>query len=141
MKTTSNRVGELIVEPIDIYFVCWVDIKPIHLLSTFSSFLTMVNRKTKDKHGRFIVAAIEKPTGILVYNDAMGGTDLNDGQLQRIRPNIRSKKLPQKIIFNESISSTNNSHILWKYHIGAPKRFTLVQYTKDLVLELIEDWI
>ena len=70
---------KIIFEGNNYYLTCWMDNKPVHILSTTKPQFTLVNRKSKvEGNGRYVEIRIPRPTIIELYNLSMGGTDKFD---------------------------------------------------------------
>jgi hypothetical protein len=85
------------IEGIVVYFTCWMDRKPVHLLSSFVTVLGKVIRKTVDARGVYLSVEFVRPELIAIYNHAMGGTDLHDQMNAYYETAARSVKWPFRI--------------------------------------------
>lgn len=62
-----------------VYYISWMDKKPVNLLSTFPTDYDKVLRNSKNRvTERYEKIEIVRPTSIGQYNHGMGGTDLCD---------------------------------------------------------------
>ena len=61
-----------------IYFISWMDNKPVHLISTFMSKASAVSRVVKQGKEYIGKALISIPTIVMLYNRTMGATDQFD---------------------------------------------------------------
>ena len=120
-----------------IYFTSWVDKKPVHFLSTIKGKQREVSRRNKDKRtGEFTRPMITSPSDGFVYNNGMGGTDL-DGQLVALyRNSMRTQKWQPKAFVDFMHRTVLNCHALMKYHCKT-KRGDKYHTLKDFVLSLI----
>ena len=88
---------------IKLYFVAWMDKKPVHLLSTIGTSVTTCVRQIKN--GRRAGAGwtrqdVIQPSIIQVYNKFMGGTDNFDWQISSFRPKIKTTSWVPKVIIH-----------------------------------------
>ena len=54
----------------EIYFTCWMDNKPVHMISTL---FTKITRNAKTPQGVYELVTINCPTVVKSYNRGMGG--------------------------------------------------------------------
>ena len=126
-----------------LYMICWMDSKPVHMLSTIPSKLSTCNRNTKDPQGRYQKLSLPQPTAIKLYNRGMGGTDGINAKIEAYRTSVRTKPWPPRILFHMIQLAQVNAHILFK-GVFKPDRkanslFTLLDFSLALVDELILD--
>jgi hypothetical protein len=123
-----------------IYAYCWMDNKPVNLLSTFPSNFHIKTRNSKDKKTRkYQKVNLEQPTIYNLYNFGMGGTDHVDQMLSYYRPKIKTRKWPTRIIIHFILVSIFNAFVLYK-DSQQPKRgengFTYISFLQMLVTDL-----
>lgn len=107
----SHRIT---VDNITYYFTCWMDKKPVHLLSTIKPEYTYVNRKEKNGNGEWEIRPIKIPTLILLYNKSMGGTDLFDQFGSYYRSTLKSVKWHIRLISHFFVAACINANILYQ---------------------------
>ena len=78
------------------YFTCWMDNKPVHMLSSYQTGKASIFRNSSTG-GVYEKLQLKRPTIIGDYNAGMGGTDLNDQLLSYYRTTVRTKKWPTRI--------------------------------------------
>ncbi len=81
---------KFVVDTHDVYFISWMDKKPVHLLSSLQSYKTECKRATIDVNKNFARANFSQPSIIKQYNKGMGGTDSFDQRLSMFRPKLKT---------------------------------------------------
>jgi hypothetical protein len=97
-----------------LYFVAWMDKKPVHFLSTMASNKFCVRRKIKQAGSGYKNIRVRAPTVIPPYNGGMGGTDLCDQFLSYYINAMRSAKWQIRIFLFFLLLCALNAHILYK---------------------------
>ena len=114
MKSRGDAVEMVTtVEGVDVSCVAWLDNKQVMLMSSFAgrnptSELSRYDRKKKQP------MKISCPHVVNVYNKHMGGVDLLDSHLGRLRNKMRSKKWYMRIFYHLLDVSMINAWILFK---------------------------
>jgi hypothetical protein len=118
------------------YLTCWMDNKPVHMLSTFPPTKSQVDRNSKDANGRYKALIIDFPTVIRIYNGSMGGTDLKDQIMSYFKS--RHKTLNwQNVIFDcFLLVSATNAHVLHRDNSKPRNKQTQLEF----MINLIEQW-
>ena len=115
----------------DTYMTAWTDNKHVHVLHTYPSTMSTVERVGKSNTGAFVRLRIDRPDVVSHYNRGMGGTDLFDQFGSYYRTNVRKKKWPPRIIFHFLLGAAINSHII------ASTSVTLLDFLDELITGLI----
>jgi hypothetical protein len=90
-----------------------MDNKPVHMLSTFATFITSVERIVKSTKRAFLgYASIIIPNVVKIYNKFMGGTDSFDQRLVYYKTRVRSKRWPVIIFTHFLEAAVVDSYIL-----------------------------
>jgi len=91
-QEVSNADTEGVEQKRNLYFVSWMDNKPVHILSTFDTFLDFVKRvaKVAKKFAGHIQLAI--PKIIKIYNKLMGDADGMDQHIVYYKPRVKSRR-------------------------------------------------
>jgi hypothetical protein len=133
MKSSENRH--------DIYYIAWMDNKPVHMLSTFEPFLSTADRRGF-VNGQYQLQNIRMPSQIQAYNHGMGGTDLNDQYATYYNLHHRSWSWIRRVYAHFLQVVARNSHILYKEsprtNAAEPKLPHLLDFLKVLVAELMQ---
>lgn len=79
-----------------LYFVAWMDSKPVRFLSTLPAKITKVNRN-ESMDDTFQRREIDYPTIVGLYNAGMGGTDLIDQRISYFAHRVKTLKWQQKV--------------------------------------------
>lgn len=113
-----------------LYFVSWMDNKPVNMLSTLKSKITRVQRTTQEGTR----AEISCPTNVGLYNAGMGGTDLIDQQISYYAHRIKTLKWQQKFYSHFLNVSVANARVL--YELDTRKKITMLDFTQELIESL-----
>ena len=113
------------------YLTCWMDSKPVHILSTFKPKKLPKLRKGRDGRGEYVEIALESPDNVFVYNGAMGGTDLIDQLSSYFRTTHRSVKWHHRVINHFCQVSAINAYILHRAANGGAN--THLGYMTNLI--------
>ena len=85
----------------------------MHMLSTFATFISTVDRVVRSATKHFLgYASIPIPTIINIYNKFMGGTDSFDQRLFYYKTRVRSKRWPVRIFTHFLEAAVINAYIL-----------------------------
>ncbi len=114
--------------------VLWQDNKPVVVVSTNCdpSSSTTVQRRLKDG----TQVAVPCPTSVNLYNQYMGGVDLNDQLRGYYRVRLKGRKFYKYIFWFLFDVAITNSYILCK-HLTVR---SLKQFRTDLAQALLEDY-
>ena len=115
----------------DTYMTAWTDNKNVHVLHTYPSTISTVERVGKNNTGAFVRLKIDRPDVVGHYNRGMGGTDLFDQFGSYYRTNVRKKKWPPRIIFHFLLGAAINTRII------AGTSATLLDFLDELITGLI----
>ena len=121
------------------YLTCWMDSKPVHMLSTFAPTKAPVLRNSKDGTGRYVELIIPRPSIIGVYNGGMGGTDAKDQVNSYYKSRHKSLKWQHVIFDHFLLCSATNAYILMRDDRTNGKTGTQ-QSTIRFMTRLIEQW-
>jgi len=97
-----------------LYFISWMDNKPVHFISTFFSKYSQVMRVVKEGMRYVGHQLIKIPTIAMIYNNCMGGTDSFDQLLSYYRTTIKTKRWQTRIFTHFLMCAVVNAHILYK---------------------------
>lgn len=120
----------------DIFFIAWMDNKPVHLLSTLESYQGEVQRSTTNAAGNWTKMEIPQPTIIRTYNSGMGGTDSCDQRLSYIRPALKTVSWQPRIFSHFLNCAVFNAFVLYKIFFAKPKEFGIFDFTRPLMEQL-----
>lgn len=121
-----------------IYFIAWMDNKPVHLLSSLKSTITQCERyvETKGKgKGGWESQTMPQPSIINIYNRFIGGTDKNDQYISYIRPNLKSMSWVVRVYVHLIIISVVNAFIIYSA-LQDKKGYSVRDFTSELCAEL-----
>ena len=96
------------------YFVSWMDNKPVHFLSTIPTRASVVFRAIKEGNVYKGHNLIGIPTLAQTYNGTMGGTDRFDQQLAYYESTIKTKRWQPRIFTHFISAAVVNAHILYR---------------------------
>lgn len=116
VKYDDNDDYDHTPSPFTLYFMAWMDSKPVHLMSTLMSYCTSTVRNTvvNSVHN---YADLNIPSLIVLYNMYMGGTDRFDQLMSYYRTKLRTRKWQPRIFAHLIRCCVVNAHILYKqYH-------------------------
>jgi hypothetical protein len=94
-----------------------MDNKPVHLLSTFRTFLSSCSRVVKKAKRYAGQIALSIPSVIKVYNKMMGGTDSFDQRMKYYKTRVRGKKWQTRIFTHFLEVCAVNACILYREDI------------------------
>ena len=99
-----------------IYFIAFVDNKPVHFLSTLGApRATHVSRVSKDIKGAYVGDfQLHIPAEVVVYNSIMGGTDLHDQKVSYYKSCVTGKRWQTRLFTHFLNSMIVNAHVLYK---------------------------
>jgi len=123
-----------------IYFISWMDNKPVHLISTFMSKASAVSRVVKQGKEYIGKALINIPTIVMLYNKTMGGTDQFDQQLSYYKTTVKTRRWQVRIFTHFLHCAVVNAHILYKLHHNPTRNdhgFYLLDFTDMLIDQLV----
>jgi hypothetical protein len=125
---------------VPVYFISWMDNKPVHLLSTSPTYKSIVERVSKELGVYQGKKNIDIPTTIIVYNSTMGGTDKFDQLISYYHTMVSSTRWPVRIFTQFFHASIVNAHILYKLNHPRITRndvnFTLLSFTRSLIASM-----
>lgn len=116
-----------------LYFVSWMDSKPVHLLSTFKPTGQTNLRKTKHSQGGCTETAVSAPSTIDAYNRCMGGTDRFDQLLSYYDDRSKTLSWKLRVITHFFRGSCINSMILKNLHLNEER--TLLECFQEIIAE------
>jgi hypothetical protein len=123
-----------------VYFISWMDKKPVNLLSTFATECDQVTRNSKNKSTSiYEKIKIPRPTNIGQYNHGMGGTDLCDQFISYYRISLRTRHWRRKIYAHMLNVVAVNAHILYKDYNKITRGhscYTLKDFITTLIMQL-----
>ena len=117
----------------DTYMTAWTDNKHVHVLHTYPSTLSTVDRVGKSNTGAYIRLKIDRPDVVKHYNRGMGGTDLFDQFGSYYRTTVRKKKWPARIIFHFVLGAAINARII------ADNNVPLLDFLDGLITGLVKE--
>ena len=128
---------------IQVYFVSWVDKKPVHMLSTIRSGVSTCVRMVRERKniGPRIRMVFNIPSIVKWYNKGMGGTDAFDDRLAKFRPAVKTITWLPKVFTHFVNSAVANSYIIYKWFHRMGHRYSEREYLEDLMDELVEEFI
>ena len=97
-----------------IYFISWMDNKPVHFISTFRSKCSEVLRAVKEGVKYIGHQMIKIPTVAMLYNQCMGGTDQFDQMLSYYKTTIKTKRWQTRIFTHFLMCAVVNASILFR---------------------------
>ena len=109
-KTTVKVSGE----DRSMYFVSWMDNKPVHFLSTIPTRASVAFRAIEEGNVYRGHNLIGIPTLAQTYNDTMGGTDRFDQLLSYHESAIKTKRWQPRIFTHFISAAVVNAHILYR---------------------------
>jgi hypothetical protein len=119
----------------DIAAIRWIDKKPIHMLSTMHSNISMTDTGKNDyKTGNPIL----KPKAVIDYNRGMGGVDRNDQCLASFPLMRRYSKGYKKIFFYLADMALYNTYALHK-NMSNVQRLTYSDYRIGIAESILEN--
>jgi hypothetical protein len=142
----ANR-GDMIVQSTKlkehpIYFISWMDKKPVNLLSTFPTDCDKVTRNSKNRTTeRYEKIKIARPTNVNQYNHGMGGTDLCDQFISYYRIALRTRHWRRKIYAHMLNVVAVNAPILYKNYRSINRShngYTLKNFITILMKQLAD---
>ena len=122
-----------------LYFISWMDNKPVHLISTFFTKFSQVKRAVKEKMTYIGHQLIRIPTLVQIYNACMGGTDYFDQLCSYYRTTVKTKVWQTRIFTHFLMAAAVNAHILYKLENNlkrGDKGFELLDFLGILVDQL-----
>ena len=122
-----------------IYFLSWMDNKPVHFISSFLSKMSIVERVVKVGKKYMGKALISIPTLAMIYNQCMGGTDQFDQLLSYYKTTVKTKRWQTRIFTHFLSCAVVNASILYRlYHnlLRGEKGFDLLSFIDMLVDQL-----
>lgn len=137
--TSYEYVGDL--DGIEISSLIWKDNKAVSLLSTFAGQLPLTTIKRYDKHTKS-TREISCPFVVKEYNRHMGGVDLLDAILARLKITIKSKKWYIRLFYHFIDMALGNSWILFKKICTTKQsdqeKITFFEFRKQVALCLMK---
>lgn len=126
-----------IIDNVRVYFLAWMDSKPVHFVTTLKSTRSYVIRKVKELRGvAFHRKEIPRPDAVGVYNRGMGGTDKHDQLNSYYRTVVRCNKWPIRIITHLFHSCATNAYILYKTTYGfSSEQLSLLEFLNLIIDE------
>jgi len=118
-----------------IYFISWMDNKPVHLLSTYPSQMRAISRADTATN-EYRRVEINQPTVVHEYNSGMGGTDLQDQKASYYRYQHKTRKWHHRLVSHFMMTSVVNSQVLYNKVKGT--NIPLVNYIKILMNQMKE---
>lgn len=134
-KTTVKVSGE----DRSMYFVSWMDNKPVHFLSTIPTRASVVFRAIKEGNAYRGHNLIGIPTLALTYNGTMNGTDRFDQQLSYYESTIKTLRWQPRIFTHFVSAAAVNAHILYKTSKNlrrGDKGYSLLKFLDMLIDDL-----
>jgi hypothetical protein len=122
-----------------LYFISWMDNKPVHLISTFFTKFSEVKRAVKEKMTYIGHQLIRIPTIVQIYNISMGGTDYFDQLRSYYRTTVKIKVWQTRIFTHFLMVAAVNAHILYKLENNlkrGDKAYELLDFLGILVDQL-----
>ena len=122
-----------------LYFISWMDNKPVHFISTIATKSSEVTRVIKEGTKYVGRENIPIPTIAMNYNAAMGGTDRFDQKVSYYRTTIKTKRWQTRIFTHFIHCAVVNAHILYCIKKGLNRGddgFSLLSFIGLLVDEL-----
>jgi hypothetical protein len=115
----------------NLYFVSWMDNKPVHMLSTFDTCLDFCKRvaKVAKRFAGHIQLVI--PTIIKIYNKVIGSTDGMDRQIVYYKPRFKSRRWPVRVFLHFVQICAFNAFVLYRQDKAPKLRF--LKYTEKLM--------
>jgi hypothetical protein len=102
----------------EVYFVSWMDNKPVHLLMTWEPYSSSVGRVEKGKKDGYVRKTIPIPTAVQAYNASMGGTDKFDKFSSYYDDRLRTVSWKHRLFAHFSRAACINAHILFNIKTG-----------------------
>ena len=136
-KTTVKVSGQ----DHSMYFVSWMDNKPVHFLSTIPTRASVVSRAIKEGNTYKGHNLIGIPTLAQTYNGTMGGTDRFDQQMSYYESTIRTKRWQPRIFTHFTSAAAVNAHILYRSSNNlqrGDKGYSLLSFIDMLIDDLAE---
>jgi len=135
-----------IINGVRLFFVAWMDRKPVHLLSTIPSSISYCFRQIK-QGATWVRTRVILPAIIKVYNAFMGGTDGFDWRVALFRPKIITKSWVPKVFIHLVGSAVVNAYLIFKWHHGITlgnenyrgKKYPHREFIENLMISLAED--
>jgi len=98
----------------NIFFVSWMDNKPVHFISTIFSKMSQVLRVVKEGGMYIGKRLIPIPTITMLYNRIMGGTDQFDQMLSYYRTRVSTKRWQTRVFTHFLMVAVVNASILYR---------------------------
>lgn len=133
MNQVKTTVGEF-----DVYYISWMDRKPVHLISSYLGSTDLVTRAVK-QNGRHAEIEVTRPSIVGDYNYGMGGTDKIDQKLSYYRCYLKTRHWKRKIYAHLLNIVLVNSHILYKESrqlASDAQGFRLINFMEMVIKEL-----
>lgn len=141
--STDHRLTQ--VDGVELCATRWYDNNAVDCLSTLHACESMdkVERWSAKEKKRILV---KRPNVIKLYNQYMGGVDLNDMLVSLYRINIRSKKYYMKLIFHLIDECIVNGWLLYRRHcsqLRVPKTEirSLLEFRVDVADALLKSTV
>lgn len=122
-----------------VYFISWMDNKPVHFISTIYSKMSEVLRVIKEGGIYVGKRLIPIPTITMLYNKIMGGTDQFDQMLAYYRTTIVTKRWQTRIFTHFLLVAVVNASILYRLDKGLTRGqpgYDLLSFIDLLIDEL-----
>jgi len=125
---------------LSVWFVNWMNSNPVHVVLTFQTLITTVDRVVKSAQKTFVgYAAIIIPTVVKIYNKFMGGTNSFCQKLYYYKTRVHSKGWLVRVFTDFLKASVVNGHILYRDSKGlvrGEKGYTLLLFYEMLIDQL-----
>ncbi|KAK6323770.1 hypothetical protein J4Q44_G00061090 [Coregonus suidteri] len=123
-------------------FVKWKDAREVSMGTTIHQAYggEKINRKHKNKDGKWSHESIPVPTPILEYNKNMGGVDLSDQLITYFSAHRKTMKWYRTLFYHFVDIATTNSYIIHKdlCKVNKMQPMTHKEFTQALVAQLCE---
>ncbi|KAJ8370383.1 hypothetical protein SKAU_G00104110 [Synaphobranchus kaupii] len=118
-------------------FVKWMDTREVSLCSTIHPAFSgeTVQRRVKDRDGRWAERDIPCPTLIVAYNKHMGGVDLSDQLIQYYSTHRKTARWYRTMLLHFLDIATTNAYILHR-EISSANQVQPMAH-KDFMVELV----
>lgn len=140
-KSLKMKAGEFKqMQRGDITATVWHDKRDVYVLSTNCNPLETVPKVRRSSKKSLEKVEVQCPLPIKIYNDFMGGVDLSDQKRSYYSVGKKNKKF-WKYIFHFIINvCIVNSFIIYLQSNPITKKYTQLDYRKNLIKQLIQDF-
>lgn len=114
----------------EVYFVSWMDNKPVHLLMTWEPYSSSVGRVEKGKKDGYVRKTIPIPTAVQAYNASMGGTDKFDQFSSYYDDRLRTVSWKHRLFAHFFRAACINAHILFNIKTG--QKLSLLKFIQGV---------